>query len=187
MSFADEDILADLGCKLTRKVLELPRSPWDVTELQSRIEEALPYVNLNSEDARKQVIIGPILIELAKKVKAPLRIQYPVKVNQYLKGSLDYYFSHGQNLLVVEAKNDDMARGFVQLAAELIALNLWIAKRQNLETLDTPLIGAVTIGDLWQFARYDPAIAVITQDVNTYSVPKELADVAAILKGILTS
>jgi hypothetical protein len=37
-------------------------------------------------------------------------------VNNWLKGNLDYFLKHNPGLLVVEAKNDDLTRGFTQLA-----------------------------------------------------------------------
>ena len=40
-----------------------------------------------------------------------------------LKGSLDYYLYSVGKLLVIEAKNADLAKGFTQLAVELIALD----------------------------------------------------------------
>ncbi len=47
-------------------------------------------------------------------------------------------------LVVVEAKNDDLSRGFTQLAAELRAL-------AQAEDQDILYGGAVTIGDAWRF------------------------------------
>lgn len=45
-------------------------------------------------------------------------------VNEQLKSTLDYYLqSQDQELLVIEAKNADMQRGFTQLAVELIAVD----------------------------------------------------------------
>ncbi|MBC6475220.1 MAG: hypothetical protein GDA48_22385 [Hormoscilla sp. GM102CHS1] len=57
--------------------------------------------------------------------QAQLRIEYPLKVNDRLKGDLDYYLYTRSIILVVEAKNADLSRGFTQLAMELIALDIW--------------------------------------------------------------
>lgn len=48
-------------------------------------------------------------------------------------------------LLVIEAKNADLAKGFTQLAVELIALDKWTDNEQPI------LQGAVSTGDIWQF------------------------------------
>ncbi|NET61595.1 MAG: hypothetical protein F6K47_37385 [Symploca sp. SIO2E6] len=53
----------------------------------------------------------------------------------WLKGTLDYYFP---DLLVIEAKRDNLDHGFTQLAVELIALDQWINSESPI------LYGAVT-------------------------------------------
>jgi hypothetical protein len=185
MRYAPDDILGDFGCTLVKQRLELPRVEWNVTALKRSIERHLPYVNLTSEDARKQTLIGPILLELAAEVQVKLQVEYPVAADpQYLKGDLDYYLATQQGLLVVEAKNADLSRGFVQLAIELIGLHLWLSKREA-QTLPATLIGCVTTGDLWQFGQYSHASAQVTQDLSTYRVPEDLETLTAILKGVL--
>jgi hypothetical protein len=86
----------------------------------------------------------------------------------------------GENtLLVEEAKNDDLSRGFTQLAAELIALAQ--AEEQDI------LYGAVTIGDAWRFGRLEASQKAIAQDITLYRVPDDLEDLTQILIGILTN
>lgn len=53
-----------------------------------------------------------------------LRIEYPVKVNNLLQGNLDYLIRSIHSLIVVQAKRDDLTRGFTQLAVEAIALSM---------------------------------------------------------------
>jgi hypothetical protein len=78
---------------------------------------------------------------------------------------------------VIEAKKDDLTRGFTQLAAELIAL----AQLQELKSI----YGAVTIGDAWRFGYLDAVNKTITQDIALYRIPDDLAEVMNILVGIL--
>ena len=186
MKFAPSDILADLGCTLTRSPLQLPQAEWkDIEVLQQRIEAYLPYVSLTSEAARREVLVAPIILELTQAVNTSVEIEYTLEVNQYLKGELDYYLKNERSLLVVEAKNADLGRGFVQLAVQLIALNLWLAKRQGVPTLENSLFGAVTTGDIWQFGCYNPTQHQIAQDIHLYRVPDDLISLAKTLKGIL--
>jgi len=185
MRFAPTDILADFGCTLKRSALTLPRSPWDTSALGQRIAAYLPYISLTSESARRESLVAPILLELAQTVKTPLQIEYPLEVNQYLKGELDYYLNNEYNLIVIEAKNADLTRGATQLAVELIALNLWAAKRRGIASLSTPLIGAVTTGDIWQFSQYDPVQQQVIQDLSLYRIPEDLEALAQTLKGTL--
>lgn len=66
------------------------------------------------------------LLGLLQAQLCSLNVEYPVAVNHQLQGSLDYLLQHQQTLLVIEAKNEDLERGFLQLAIELIALDQWI-------------------------------------------------------------
>ncbi|MHC5729907.1 MAG: hypothetical protein ACYTXY_38485, partial [Nostoc sp.] len=99
------------------------------------------------------------------------------------KGNLDYLLRNintdqrSKNFLVVEAKNDDLSRGFTQLSAELIALA--IAEEQDI------LYGAVTVGDAWCFGLLEQQPLHITQDITLYRVPDDLDVLMQILIGII--
>ncbi|MBD0347412.1 MAG: hypothetical protein ICV63_21850 [Coleofasciculus sp. Co-bin14] len=178
MPFEPDDILAEFGYSLKRSLLNLPQSTTELdrlTSLKSRIEESLPYVSLTSEAARRELLIAPILLDVIHYTRAQLRIEYPLTVTNQLKGSLDYYLYADHKLLVVEAKNADLARGFTQLAVELIALNEW-------SDSDTPILqGAVSTGDVWQFGLLNRQDKQITQDLNLYRVPADLEELLRIL------
>ena len=73
MRFAPADILADLGCTFKQEPLNLPQGDWHVPDLKERIERSLPYVSLTSESARQQIMVAPLLIELAQAVGHSLR------------------------------------------------------------------------------------------------------------------
>lgn len=180
MAFEPEDILADLGHSLGVERLSLPQSPhplpW-VDELQQRLERTLRVVSLTSEQARRETLVAPILLEVATHCQAQLRIEYPLTVSNWLKGTLDYLLRTPHSLVVVEAKNDDLTRGFTQLAAELIAL----AQIQETDVL----YGAVTIGDAWRFGKLDTTDKHITQDITLFTVPDDLGRILSILVGIL--
>jgi hypothetical protein len=84
------------------------------------------------------------------------------------------------NLLVIEAKQADLTRGFSQLAAELMALDQWVDS-------DSPeLVGAVTTGDIWQFGLLKRSQKQIVQGLNRYRVPEDLESVLRVLLGCLT-
>lgn len=104
-----------------------------------------------------------------------------MNVSQQLKGSLDYYLHAQQNLLIIEAKNADLSRGFTQLAVELIALQQWTQGEPEI------LYGAVSTGDVWQFGLLHQDGKKIQQDLNLYRVPADLEELFQILVGILTS
>ncbi len=184
LPFSPEDILAELGRTYEREQLQLPKVEFltDTTEqLQRVIERNFRRVKLLSEDARKQAIIAPILLEVCEIAQTQLNIEYPINVSDQLKGNLDYYIDKGKNLLVLEAKQADLSRGFIQLAVELIALDQWI----NSDNLI--LYGAVTTGEDWRFATYKRQEKQITEDFKLYRVPEELTELIKILVGILSN
>lgn len=183
LKFAPADILRDLGVNLIRDKMNLPISSHKVLrleDLQGRLEEAIKRVNLTSEAARREVLIAPILLEVAYITESTINIEYTIEVNQYLRGDLDYYLQSQEELLVVEAKQADLTRGFTQLAVELIAVDQWSES-------DKPVLyGAVTTGDIWQFGSFHRQNSLIIQDLMLYRVPTDLKILMQILVGILT-
>ncbi len=182
LNFAPQDILAYFGVSLQRRSLTLPRYTGELdrlTDLKARIEESLPRLSLTSEMARREFLIAPVLTDILHYTQATLNVEYPVAVSHQLKGSLDYLLQNHQTFLVIEAKNEDLERGFVQLAIELIALDQWLESDQPI------LQGAISTGTIWQFGQFDRTSRIITQDLNLYRVPADLADLIQILVSIL--
>ncbi|MFM7426927.1 MAG: hypothetical protein ACKO7W_18330 [Elainella sp.] len=182
LPFEPDDILAELGYALDRAELSLARYSGNLDRLeesQRRIRENLQYASLTSEQARRELLVAPIITDLCHYTRSQLRIEYPLVVNDWLKGSLDYFVRANNTLLVVEAKNDDLARGFTQLGAELVALDQWSNREQSI------LYGAVTTGDIWKFGQLHRAEKRIVQDINLYRVPGDFEDLMRILVAIL--
>ena len=182
LTFDAEDVFAELGCQFERLALNLPQfsEPIDFkNDLHTRLETALEVTNLMSEMARREALIAPILFAVCGHLKQELKIEYRVEVSKQLKGTLDYYIPSPQNLLVIEAKNADLGRGFTQLGAEMIALDQWTQQ-------ETPTIyGAVTTGDSWRFGQFLRAERKILQDTKLYSIPLELEKLLSVLLGII--
>ncbi|QYX33224.1 hypothetical protein [Sphaerospermopsis torques-reginae] len=180
MPYQADEILAELGYYLIRKHIDLPKSSHPLerlAELKQRIEESLTLVSLSSETARRETLVAPTLLEVARYCQCQIRIEYPLSVNNWLKGNLDYFLKRNPGLLVVEAKNDDLTRGFTQLAVELIAIS-------EVEEGDI-FYGCVTIGDAWRFGRLDKTNQQIYQDISLYRIPDDLEYLMRILLGIL--
>jgi hypothetical protein len=182
LNFAPQDILAYFGVSLQRRSLKLPQYSGTLdrlTELKSRIEESLPRLSLTSEMARREFLIAPVLTDILHYTQATLNVEYLVNVSNQLKGYLDYLLQNQQTFLVIEAKNEDLERGFVQLSIELIALDQWIESDQPI------LYGAISTGNIWQFGKFDRRTRAITQDLDLYRVPADLNDLLRILVNIL--
>jgi hypothetical protein len=176
-----DEILAELGYSFRRSRLTLPRSNKPLTELaalKQQIEETIPYVTLSSEAAKREVLIGPILSRVAVVCRQILRIEYSLKASLILQGTLDYLIRSEQSLVVVEAKRDDLTRGFTQLAVEMVALAI-------VDDQLPQIYGAVTMGDLWVFGVLDRQTNCVTRDIAAYAVPDDLETVVRILVGIL--
>lgn len=182
LPFDAADILAEFDVTLKNSPLELPQQlPIDPSVLKIELEENLTFVDPSSAIARREALIFPVLRTVCKSIQAPLKIEYPVRVSSKLRGNLDYLIPAVQNLLVIEAKNADLARGFTQLAVELIALDQWI------DSPSTVLYGTVTTGDTWKFGLFERQTKVVQKDINIYAVPKDVEQVLSILFGITLS
>ncbi len=182
-NYYPEDILNYFGYQLIKEELVLPKSQRQIDGLENlkqRFRKSLPYITLDSEIARREFLIAPVLIELVDYCQAQLKVSYPLEVEPQLRGSLDYFLQAGNNLLVIEAKDENLERGFKQLAVELIALDKGTEPAQNL------LYGAVSIGKVWQFALLKRLDKEVKQDLNLYRVPNDLEDLMKILVAILT-
>ncbi|MEO0540004.1 MAG: hypothetical protein AAFZ80_03960 [Cyanobacteria bacterium P01_A01_bin.105] len=178
-----DEVLAEFGYAYTQARLTLPKTQQPLQgldQLKEQIEATLPYVQLTSESAKREVLVAPVLTRVATICHQILRFEYPLKVNNWLQGNLDYLIRAEQQIVVVEAKRDDLTRGFTQLAVEMIAL-----ATAN-ETVNH-IYGAVTIGSLWIFGLLDREAGQITQDIGGYQVPDDLAALIQVLVGILES
>lgn len=176
-----DEILAEFDYGYAQGRLALPKttkSLLDLSDLKGQIEATLPYVQLTSEAAKREVLVAPVLLRVVTICHQVLRFEYPLKVNNWLQGNLDYLIRAQQQVVVVEAKRDDLTRGFTQLAVEMIALSL---------DEDAPryIYGAVTIGSFWVFGCLDSQAKLVTQDIGGYKVPDDVEDLVRVLVGIL--
>ena len=180
LSYDPDEILAEFDYKLIREELSLPKISQEIEgikELKTKIRKILRLTSLNNETSRRETLVSPLLIELVLYCECKIRIEYALKVSNILKGNLDYLLQLENQFLVIEAKNDDLTRGFTQLAVELIALS-------QVEEQDI-YYGAVTIGDVWRFGKLDRVQQMVTQDINLFKLPDDLDDLAKVIVGIL--
>ncbi|MBD2609498.1 hypothetical protein H6G81_34680 [Scytonema hofmannii FACHB-248] len=182
LGFAVDDLVAEFGYSFERKFLNLPQYSGSLdrlADLKQRIEEVLPFVNLENEATRREILIAPIVTDIIHYSHAELRIEYNIKVDNKLQGNLDYYLRTTTNLIVIEAKQADINRGFIQLATEMIALDKWTDSTQ------AEILGAVTTGNVWQFGILNRQKQSIEQAINLYRVTEELEIVVRTLLAAL--
>ena len=174
-----KDLAKYFGYSFARKKLNLSQYQGDldrINQLKERIEEILPYASLSSEAARREILISPLIFDLVHYTKSEIFIEYSIIVSEQLQGYLDYFLENVNNLLVIEAKKEDLDYGMTQLIAELIALEQW---QENQEQIY--LIGAVTTGKIWEFARLNRDKKQIEQGLESYRVPEDIEPLMRIL------
>ena len=180
LPYETDDILREFDYSFIKTELSLPQTDQPIDELllvKEKMRKVLPLISLSSETARRETLVAPILLEIIAICNCQLKIEYPLRVSDRLKGTLDYLLQFRHDLLVIEAKKDDLTKGFTQLAVELIALS---------EVTEQDIFyGAVTIGNLWQFGKLDQVEKTIYQDLNLFKIPDDLLDLGKVLLGIL--
>ncbi len=154
-------------------------SPGD--RLRQTLEDWAPAaLAMNTEKARSEMIIAPILMEMVRlsnrRVNLFSGITFDVDRDRGLNGACDYliarsaerYFLERPIIAVVEAKREDIIGGLGQCLAALVAAQTFNAKDVNGHT--GPVHGAVTTGNNWRFLRLDGATAAI--DGREYYLPQ---------------
>jgi hypothetical protein len=143
----------------------------------------------NSEKARSEMIISPILLDLRRLLNDQINlfsgVEFNVDATQGLNGICDFIITRSTErlivtspvIIIVEAKKENIPAGLGQCIAEMIAAKIFNEKAGS----ENPVIyGTVTTGSVWQFLKLEgQAIAI---DLSEYY----LKDVNKIL-GILAS
>jgi hypothetical protein len=177
-----EDVLNYFGYDKENVLMSLSKSDFETDSferLNALIEEHLIHISMESEITRREFLLAPVMSFVRHVTQAKLNSEYWIEINHQLRGSLDYFLKKENELLVVEAKNADLSRAFTQLAVELVALD--IADETSKDTI----YGAVSTGQEWQFGKLVRSEKKFYQDINTYALPRNLAEIVRILIGIL--
>ncbi len=121
-------------------------------------------LGVNSEKARSEFIITPMLAEVKLRVGSSINIlpgvTFDVDKAKGLSGFCDFliarspeiYYVQGPVLAVVEAKKEDLVGGLGQCAAEMVAVQLF---NQREGTPQNPVFGCVTSGSIWRFLKLE--------------------------------
>lgn len=145
---------------------------------------------INTEKARSELIITPILLEVRRHFNFQVGFfsgtEFNVDPSLGLNGYCDYILTASSEIYeirtpvvtLVEAKNENIKAGLGQCTAEMIAAQLF-NQRQGI-TIDS-IIGAVTTGTDWKFLmlidktlkidRRDYYIIEIGQILGILSIP----------------
>jgi len=195
MSYSDftlAKVIKEFGLKITdnyRMYSDIPEI--EVSDfLKQTIEQNIPLaIASNTEKARSEMIISPILIEVRRQQNNQISlfsgIDFSVDNERGLNGSCDFLISRSPELLIlsapviiiVEAKKENINGGLGKCVAEMLAARIFNEREGN--EIYT-IFGTVTSGTNWRFLKLQGDF--INIDLDEYY----LSDIKKIL-GILTS
>ncbi len=168
-----------------------PIEPSDL--LIKNLEENIPLaLAINTEKARSEFIIAPLLVEVKRILKNEASIfsgiEFNVDKEKGLGGFCDFILSASPEQLmlsapiitVVEAKNENIIGGLGQCIAEMVAAQLFNKEEGN------PLkqvYGVVTSGNIWRFLKItQQEVHIDLQDYYIEHVEKILGVLIAMMQ-----
>ncbi len=144
--------------------------------LDDMLRESAPLaLAINTEKARSEMILAPILIELRKltgrRISLFSGVDFPVAPELGLTGYCDFIVSRSREqlfiaaptLIIIEAKNENIKGGLPQCLAAMLAAQIFNARAGK--ELDA-VYGVVTTGSNWKFLRLTGQTATI--DLREY-------------------
>ena len=178
---------SDFSLEKVKRTFELTTSETvdlfgDIPELEcsALLTEILRYnaplaVASNSEKARSEMIISPILLDLRRLLRERINlfsgIEFDVDSARGLNGICDFIISNSSEILfvsapvitLVEAKKENITAGLGQCVAEMLAARIFNERAGN--EVST-IYGVVTTGSIWKFMKLDGS--VISIDLTEY-------------------
>lgn len=120
---------------------------------KAQLDELVPLaLAISTEKARSELIIAPVLLEFWRTTKRQIGffsgVLFDVDKSQGLDGYCDYI---APVLMLVEAKNEDMKRGYGQCLAEMLAAQRFNTMDSHRFGQDESVYGIVTTGERWKF------------------------------------
>lgn len=170
MAYSDfkfQDIIKQFDLNLSENIdlfAEVPEvEPSEI--LKVFLKENTPLaLDINTEKARSEMIIAPILLEVRRQVNYRIGLfsgsEFNVAPEKGLNGICDFLISlSSENLFIkspivalVEAKKEDIKSRLGQCVAEMLAAQLFNQQENN----PIPVIyGAVTSGNIWRFLKLE--------------------------------
>jgi hypothetical protein len=142
---------------------------------------------INTEKARSEFVIAPVLFELRRLHPGGLGLFSGVELDadaaRGLNGICDFLITRSARqhvvsaplIAIIEAKNDNLRSGLGQCIASMVAVQLI---NQAASAAVATVFGAVTTGTAWKFLRL--RTAAVTIDLTEYHI-ESLGKIMAIL------
>ena len=187
------DVQQSLGLTLAETDLFSQVEAIDLTaEFLGRMRGGIDLaLAVNTEKARSEFIIAPVLMELRRMLGGRFGlfsgVEFNVDASRGLNGYCDFILTRSplQSVLtapvvaIAEAKNDNLRTGLGQCIAAMVAAREFNAKASN--PMDS-VYGVVTTGGAWKFLRLTGSD--LTLDSREYFVA-ELGRIMGVLAHIL--
>ena len=84
LPYPTRDVVAKFGYQFKLQKLELPEKTVDgfnVEKLTETFYKKLPHITLNSEAAKCEFFISPLLLELLDYIEIKIDVEYPININ----------------------------------------------------------------------------------------------------------
>ena len=164
--FTFQKLESDLQLVIEESDLYSSIQSLEVSNILSEVlKESVPLgLSINTEKARSELIIAPVLVELRKilnhKISLFSGIEFNIDPKKGLNGVCDFIISASPKqilitapaITIVEAKNENINSGIPQCAAEMYAAQLFNTQKK----ITLPCIyGVVTTGSSWKFMQLE--------------------------------
>lgn len=165
--------------------------------LQDILAEYVPLaLNIDTEKARSELIITPVLVEVYKLFDCQISffsgLEFNVDTDQGLGGPCDYIVSRSPHQLfitapvvcVLKAENENLAWAYSSCLAKMIAAQRFNQTEEHtIETnFPTTIWGIATTGSAWRFLRLEGQEAFI--DYDEYQIT-QIAKILGIFRHII--
>jgi hypothetical protein len=196
-----ESVLDYFGYTKRDELLQLPQVKGlslDLGEFKLRLKDSFYNVEFDHERTRREFLIAPVVLEVARFANAKVRSEFWLEFNHQLKGYLSYLLNKNNNYLLIEgtnphiksrrfgrtkvivtARESNLKGALNQLFVQLIALDKYQTVQKQY------LYGVVSTGHSWQFVILDRQSKQFLQDLKTYDLSSESESLISILVGIL--
>ena len=139
--------------------------------IKQTLNEYLPLATaINTEKARSEFLIAPILAEVRRLEKHRISLfsgtEFDVDKERGLSGFCDYiiscsneqYFVRVPVITIVEAKNENIKGGLGQCVAEMVAARIFNEKEN--QTIPE-IYGVISTGTVWKFLIFKENLVLI--------------------------
>lgn len=143
---------------------------------------------INTEKARSEMIIVPVLLEVRRQSQYEIGLfsgtEFNLDETRGLMGYCDYILSRSKEqltitapvVMIVEAKNENIKGGLGQCIAEMVAAQIFNEREGNRIEV---IYGAVTTGEIWKFLKLTGSVVSI--DLSDYYIARDTDKILGIL------